>query len=698
MKKLLLLFAAAGVPVLASAQCSTTNATSCQCETSSQSDCDLLPDIMVSEYAYQTYQGGPNEYPQTNAGTSVTGQGPDDGRLRLSGSTPNVGRGPMEVRAVDQNGYRWFLCGTDTFSVYDPNGTVQFTCPNSDPNPHQLLKQRVYHKTGNAMTYYERFAGSMTYHPSHGHYHVDDWEIMTLRIQDPNEPNPLRWPIVGTGNKVGFCIEDFQSCSTANGHCRDSSNNILTNTNITNFGLGGGNYGCGNIFQGITVGYTDIYWETLDGQWINIDPGTCNGQYYVVVEVDPHNFFLESNESNNWFATPITLTQQQPSGNPVIEITADKQSTTLCQGDSLTLTATAGSSILWSNGATTQKIRVPSASATYSVVVTNYCGTGTASYTVSEVPAPPAPVAAGDTICAAEMTTLTAAGSGTLKWYDAYGNQVGSGSTFNTPTLSSTTTYYVENSTTHADTSFSTPYTNSNGAGDWKQSTQYEIFNAYTPFTLISVKVYAQGAGNRTIELQDATGAMIQTATVNIPAGVSTVTLNFNVPAGNGYRLAGLATTGSLNMYRNNSANISYPYGVPGILDITGSSGGASYYYYFYDWKVAAAAASCGTKVPVTVVVSPCTGISENATFKTSLNVFPNPSNGNFNISFNAPHQDNISIELFDMVGKKMIEKQLGNFQGEYKGEITAKGLSKGIYMLSIKYEGKPYYTKLIIQ
>ena len=147
------------------------------------------------------------------------------------------------------------------------------------------------------MSYTERIAGTMTYHPSHGHYHVDDWERMTLRIEDPNEPDPLKWPVVGSGIKVGFCVEDYQSCSTANGHCKDSLGNTLTNSQIPNFNLGGGNYGCGNIFQGITVGYTDIYWETLDGQWIDIPAGTCNGQYYVIIEVDPQNFWLESKKA-----------------------------------------------------------------------------------------------------------------------------------------------------------------------------------------------------------------------------------------------------------------------------------------------------------------------------------------------------------------------------------------------------------------
>lgn len=699
MKKTLLLTAFSTLALLAGAQCTTTNATSCQCY-GNGTNCDLLPDIMVSDYAFQTYMSGPNEYPQQNAGTSVNGQGPDDGRLRLTGSTPNVGRGPMEVRAVDMNGNRWFLCGTDTFFISDPNGTQQFTCPNGEPNPRQLLKQRVYHKNNNTMTYYERFAGSMTYHPSHGHYHVDDWEIMTLRIQNPNEPDPRRWPIVGIGNKVGFCIEDYQSCSTANGHCRDSVNNILLNNNITNFGLGGANYGCGLVFQGITVGYTDIYWETLDGQWINIDPNLCNGQYYVVIEVDPHNYFLEQNENNNYFAAPITLTQQNPANSgSVISITPmDNQFTTLCQGDSVTLRSSAGTNILWSTGATTQDIRVPSTTGTYSVTVTDYCGTGTASYTINQAAPVTPPTTQGDSVCVNSAATLTSSASGT-RWYDGSGNIVGNGTTFITPLLASSTTYYAANTATHNDTAFATPFSNDNGAGTWLQSAQYEIFRSLTNCTIRSAKVYAQNAGNRTFELQDSTGAVLQTVTVNVPNGMSRVTLNFNCSSGVSYRLNVPATTGNLNMYRNNSANVSYPYGVPGVITITGSSAGASYYYYCYDLEVASANVVCeSAMVPVLAYVANCTAVGEENAFKNSINVYPNPNSGTFSLSFNAANAGNIAISMLDVMGKVVYTENVDNFSGKFNKEMNANVVSKGVYFLHISYEGKAYYTKVVIQ
>jgi len=696
MRKVIVAAIVAFIPFTLYSQCTTTNGTGCVCPDGISTDCDLLPDITVSEYGFQTYQGGPNEYPQTNAGTSVTGQGPDDGRFRLTGSTPNTGRGALEVRAVDKNNKRWFLCGTDTFSITDPTSSIQFTCPNGNPNPRQLLKQRVYHKNGNLMTSTERFAGSMTYHPTHGHYHVDDWEIMTIRIKDTTESNPLKWPIVGTGNKVGFCIEDFQSCAQANGHCTDSLGNILTNNSI-NHGHGGGNYGCGAIFQGITVGYTDIYWETLDGQWIYIAPGTCNGQYYVVIDVDPHNFFLESNERNNLMVSPITLSQQQPSGNPIIEIKANKNSSTVCAGDSVELTATAGTSILWSNGATSQTIRVPSTSATYSVQVTNYCGTDSASYTLTEVPTPALPTVIGDTISVSGNATLVASGNGTINWYNAAGNYLATGDTFTTPTISTSTFYYAENTLPHSDTAYAFPHDNTLGAANYINSAQYEMFYADIDFTLISVKVYAQSAGNITVQLLSNAGAVLQTTTATVPAGVSYVSLNFTVPGGSSYRLN--YTGGTVYMLRNNSANVSYPYGIPGVVTITGSSAGASYYYYFYDWKIATSSSTCpSAKVPVLAYVDLQTDQSQYVLFNNSLSVYPNPSTGIFNLEYSNAVPGNTRIQILDLVGRTVIDKEILSAAGHFKTQLNAVSLAKGLYSLRVVADKKQYFRKLVVE
>jgi hypothetical protein len=58
-------------------------------------------------------------------------------------------------------------------------------------------------------------------------------------------------------------------------------------------------------------------------------------------------------------------------------------------------------------------------------------------------------VANNVTICSGSTATLTAVGSGIINWYDAAvaGNLLGTGSTFTTPVLNSTITYYSEDNT-----------------------------------------------------------------------------------------------------------------------------------------------------------------------------------------------------------------------------------------------------------
>lgn len=393
MKKIIL-FLLLVLPFVGQSQCTTTNATSCQCLGGGTS-CNLLPDIHVARPPLLVNgSGGYLEYPQV-CNPPCNG---NDGRLRVSVSTPNVGFGPLEVRAIPTA-----ICGTDTF--YNVSGT--FTCPNGQPL-RQIINQRVYVKNGNSMSFFDRFAGSMTYHPSHSHMHVDDWGIYTLRTATA-DPNPLNWPVVGTGSKLAFCLMDYGSCSTYNGHCTDANGNTLTNSNFPNFGLGGGSYGCSPSVQGISSGYTDIYYQSLDGMWINLPPGLCNGQYWMVIQLDPYNYFLESNENNNVMAVPVTLTQQGGS-TPVITASG---ATTFCAGSSVSLTATSGSGYLWSNGATTQSITV-NQSGNYSCTVSFSGGCSSTSaptaVTVSQIPVTAS--ASNTSICPGENVNLNAVASG----------------------------------------------------------------------------------------------------------------------------------------------------------------------------------------------------------------------------------------------------------------------------------------------
>jgi hypothetical protein len=362
------------------AQCTIYDATDCQCANPNDTDCDLLPDIQVSWFGLENVTNGPTEYSQT-------GEGENNGRLRISVSTPNVGHGPLTVRGAGPDGYRTFICSyqdgiTDTISIYDPSSEEEFYCSDGS-HPEQILWQRIYHRNSDgSMSHYDRQAGSMTYHPTHGHNHTNDWGVFTLRIKDENEPDPRNWPIVSDGAKLGFCLMDYGTCSPDNtidaysnddytGHCRDDNTQyqqgeVLYNVDFPNFGLGGGNYGCSEVVQGISSGWLDLYGEWLEEQWINLDPNICNGEYWIVGIADPNNYFLEENSDNNYSAIPFNLALQD-NGTSSIDI---QGSIEICEGESVELTANYGNSYLWSNGETTQSISV-SEQGSYSVTVEN---------------------------------------------------------------------------------------------------------------------------------------------------------------------------------------------------------------------------------------------------------------------------------------------------------------------------------------
>ncbi|MBK8416319.1 MAG: hypothetical protein IPL22_18500 [Bacteroidetes bacterium] len=96
--------------------------------------------------------------------------------------------------------------------------------------------------------------------------------------------------------------------------------------------------------------------------WIDIPPGTCNGKYMIVVQLDPYNYFLEEDETNNILAIPYTLTQQVSAGavytSPVLQ--------GMCDSTGVTLNATGtGNAYLWSNGATNSKHQRENTAGTY---------------------------------------------------------------------------------------------------------------------------------------------------------------------------------------------------------------------------------------------------------------------------------------------------------------------------------------------
>ncbi|HAE31940.1 MAG TPA: hypothetical protein DCF89_12555, partial [Flavobacteriales bacterium] len=227
---------------------------------------------------------------------------------------------------------------------------------------------------------------------------------------------------------------------------------------------------------------------------------------------------------------------------------------------------------------------------------------------------PVAPTTTDASVCDSGSVTLTAAGSGILNWYDAPtgGTLVNTGGTYATPVLYAPTIYFVESEVLQSSLYGGKP-DNSGGGGNFNNDRHLK-FDVYEDFEIVSVEVYADGAGNRTIELRDNGGTVINSITANIPSGTSRVNLNFNVTPGTDYQLA-VNATGMIDLYRNN-ASVAYPYDIAGMGSITRSSagvaGGLNHYYFFYDWEVRRPAC-ISARTPVSARVYPSPTVSGGA-------------------------------------------------------------------------------------
>jgi len=80
------------------------------------------------------------------------------------------------------------------------------------------------------------------------------------------------------------------------------------------------------------------------------------------------------------------------------------------------------------------------------------------------------------------------------------------------------------------------------------------------------------------------------------------------------------------------------------------------------------------------------------------LTVFPNPSDGLFNIRFNLPERGNTIVRVFDSRGAEVYTNSLGNFSGTFGDRIDIANNVKGIYFLTIQQDDLRISRKLVLQ
>ena len=711
------------------AQCTTENSIGCECKDSDEIACDLLPDITVSwQWGIGDYeefppggglQDGEINYPDN--WFEITPEVEAMGRIRVGARTPNIGSGPLNLRGADKDGYRWMICYdsgvADTFSVYDPDWNEESYCPDGSA-PKHISIQRVYQKKADgSMGFYEVMVGTMEYHPTHGHMHFNEWTIMSLRIPDPNNmENPLEWEIVGEGAKVGFCVMDLGNCSSENAGCREDESvynegTLLSQDDFPNYGLGGGGYGCSPVSQGISVGYNDTYGSYLDGMFLNIPLGTCNGDYAVVLEVP--QVMLEERLDNNFTWFPVTLTQQ--TGVPDVPEITSSATNLVCEGENISLSIEApdNTTLLWSEGSTSESIVINQAG-TYSVTITSEefsCPT-TKNIVVSTISNPSLESV---TVCKNENAELSVESEYDVTWYDESMSVVGSGLNFTTPILNESVNYYVTSSFSDNNVGPEQHEGESNYSGG-SNAIGFLSFDALSAFTLESVSVYTEEPAERKFILMNEAGEVIAEHTEFIGFCADepqVVELNFEVPAGANYQIGTDAEVNVSGVGGENpqlkrtgtNGGLSYPYVLDGKVSINkavyygqgmddgGGDDYTTYYYYLYNWVISGEPIECDPVVfPVTV--EDCSSIDE---VLVDMSVYPNPTEGLVAVNLSLETESNVGLALSNSIGQVVYYENLGKLTKLDKS-FDWSMLPKGIYNISFNINNQKTFEKIVLQ
>ena len=85
-------------------------------------------------------------------------------------------------------------------------------------------------------------------------------------------------------------------------------------------------------------------------------------------------------------------------------------------------------------------------------------------------------------------------------------------------------------------------------------------------------------------------------------------------------------------------------------------------------------------------------------TMVNNLDVYPNPTNDIFNVSFVSKDIHTLSIRVLNIVGEVIYQESLEQFVGEYTKQISIGNNSKGIYFLEITDNSGTTNKKIIVQ
>ena len=416
-----------------------------------------------------------------------------------------------------------------------------------------------------------------------------------------------------------------------------------------------------------------------------------NGATGPNIQVSPNSTTVYTVTASNSCSTDATDTVTV-TVNPAVELTVSGD-TSICAGESVTLTATSNHAVVWSTGETTSSITVsPSSTSVYTVTSDNGNCSASEDVTVTVNTSPTVSASSDQTICEGESVTLTATGVGDFLW------STGETSASITVSPETTTTYSVTASSQGCQST----------AVDYVEVVVNESPNLSTTNDVTIEKgesVTLNATGNGSFEWS--TGETTSSITVSPLVTTSyTVTLTSGSCSEKNTIVVTVTEAsggGTVVAHAGEDATI-----CKGDEIVLTASGGDTYLWSTGETErsitvdpekstVFSVRVTKGDNSDVAYVkVSIDDACSLEAT--TEMIVYPNPARDMVNVDL-IGYKNNINIQLYHLNGSLVYSEDLDNKESvnRINHQIELSRFNKGVYFIRLSNEGKVDTKKIIV-
>ena len=453
----------------------------------------------------------------------------------------------------------------------------------------------------------------------------------------------------------------------------------VNTTPVANAGIGGTITCLTNTLSLNGSGVTTYTWS---------GPGIVSGANTANPIVNASGTYTLVGSTSGCNSSPVTVSVASNTTAPTLTVSANSA---ICIGNSQTISASSSSPVVynWNTGASTASILVtPSVSTTYTAIVTNtITGCSKSGVVTVSVNALPNVSATSATICAGSSATLTASGASTYTWNtSATGSSIIVNPTTNTSyTVAGTSAAGCVNYTTASVSVGSAPAIVVNSTSVCAGNTATLSASGVTTYT------WNTGSNSASIVVTP-TATTVYSVTGNLTGCGTTASSSASVVVNNlpvvslGALVSPMCVNSpSVTLTGSPAGGVYSGSGVSGnVFDPSASGAGTITVNYLYT-----DANSCSASASQTVEVSMCTGITEvdNA----SIVVFPNPTKDILNIKLDASLINTATVELYDGLGKLVIQEKVTN----ETTVLSLRYLADGVYSVRVVSENR---TPMVIR